>query len=224
MKELVTGIERFDEAIKIPIGEITTVFGESGSGKTNFVLQVLIQSVLNGFKPIVVYCDGVFPATRLLQMVMERGIFRGILEHLTVVEPKSFEEQDSLVDLLKEMVSSENGLVVFDSITKLYRAELKEDEKKNAKLNQMLNRQLATLLSLAKEKSVAVVVTSQVRAILDKKGEIEPVANKLLTYWSKLVIKLEKLPSGIRKMVFIKPSDLPSILFKIEMAGITVGV
>ena len=48
---LATGIEFFDKLLNIPIGEITTVFGESGTGKTNLALQVVFQNVLNGFKP-----------------------------------------------------------------------------------------------------------------------------------------------------------------------------
>lgn len=214
-----TGFAPLDLAMEIPVGEITTIFGESGTGKTTFILQMAALGAASGLKPLIAYCDGPFPSERLLQILVSRGMPRNVLDSLVIIEVKSFEDQERVVDVLDDLVDGGGRAVFFDSITGLYRAELQNGELNNVKLNKSLNRQLATLLCAAKKRGIAIVVTSQVRASMN--GGIEPVAYKILNYWSKVMIRMEKMPSGVRRMVFIKPERQQSLIFTLSELGIT---
>ncbi len=79
-------------------------------------------------------------------------------------------------------------MVVVDTITSLYRAEL-GSSKETFALNRELNRQVASLAQVAKARKVAVLMSSQVRSILEQLS-IEPVATRVLKFWSDVVVNL----------------------------------
>ena len=75
----------------------------------------------------------------------------------------------------------------------------------------------------AKIKDSAILVTGQVHSILDRDPpEVEPVAQRLLRYWSDTILKLETTSmQGVRQAILKKPGDEQrSCRFKLGETGI----
>lgn len=100
--------------------------------------------------------------------------------------------------------------VVVDSITGLYRLEAGDSERTFI-INKELNRQLGFLSETAKTRGAAVLLVGQVHSILGPETpQIEPVARRLLRYWSDTVLKLEMTETmGVRQAVLDKDKMVP---------------
>ena len=107
------------------------------------------------------------------------------------------------------------------SILKTERGET-EDAEKTFRVNKELNRQLGYLTDLAITTGSTILLTGQVRSILDTQ-QVEPVAQRLLRYWSETILKLEKtVQPGNRQAILEKPKHMGSpIILTINTSGIT---
>jgi len=118
-------------------------------------------------------------------------------------------------------------LIVVDTVTSLYRVELGGVEK-TFTLNRVLNRQLAYLVKIAKERRVALLLTSQVHSVLGNEGvgRIEPVAERVLKFWSQNILRLEHSENThlreafLEKNLGIRSTDI-HILFALTNGGVT---
>jgi RecA/RadA recombinase len=89
-------------------------------------------------------------------------------------------------------LTAQIGLVVVDTVTSLYRAEIDESKQKTFKLNRELGRQLACLAQIAKTRKIAALITSQVRNVfLEDFVTVEPVGTRVLRFWSDTVLSLK---------------------------------
>jgi DNA repair protein RadB len=143
-----------------------------------------------GSKTIFIDSEGTFSSKRLSQIAHHD--LKEVSPMITLVKPSTFKEQSLVVDRLEEYLTSTVGLVIIDTITSLYRAEMSEEKETTFELNRELGRQLACLAQIAKTKKVAVLITSQVRStFIEGSGEIEPVATRVLRFWSDTVLNLK---------------------------------
>lgn len=110
------------------------------------------------------------------------------LQRMLILRPSSFSEQTYVVESLERYISRGVVLVVLDSVTRLYRAELSETMDSFG-VNRELNRQMAYLSKTAKNLDLSVLTISQVRAF-DRRG-LEPVAGRVLRFWSSIVVRME---------------------------------
>ena len=121
-----------------------------------------------------------------------------MFNHIFVTQLRSFHEQSRLIENLDLYLSKSVVLIVVDTITSLYRLELR-DPSLIFSANRKLNRQLAYLNHVAKAYNVAILLTSQVHNIIDQNDNvvIEPVATRVLTYWAHNILNmsLTHLPS-----------------------------
>ncbi|MCX8171746.1 MAG: AAA family ATPase, partial [Candidatus Bathyarchaeota archaeon] len=170
-------------------GELTLIYGEAETGKTSLAIQCSINSARMGCKTIFVDADGTFSLERFSQIAAQD--FNETLQFLILFTPSTFNEQSKLVDDLEKCIGGDLGLIIFDTITSLYRAEIggKEDA---FKINRELNRQVAMLAHIAKKFQIPILITSQVRSILANNVFIEPAASRVLRYWATSVIGLFK--------------------------------
>ena len=134
---LKTGCKRLDKLIKgFPIGEIALVYGESGAGKTTLAIQASIEQAKEGKQTIFVCTKEEFPAERA--MAISAGNV-SLLRKILVKRIRTFEEQENFVLEVEESVKEyAPTLIVFDTITFSYRAELSESIVENVKLNMKL--------------------------------------------------------------------------------------
>jgi hypothetical protein len=86
-----------------------------------------------------------------------------------------------------------------------------------------LNRQLGQIKEIAFSKRVAILLTGHVRNILESPvPAIEPVAQRLLLFWSGIVIRLENTSSqGVKQASVEKPNNLKgAVRFRITEKGV----
>jgi len=195
-------------------GSLSLIFGESGTGKTTLAMQCVVNNVREDKGAIYVDSNNEFSLERLSQIAFED--FDEITPSIIVFSPRSLEEQSELIQHFWGFVTSRIGLIVFDTISSLYSLEL-SDRRETFRFNREMNRQLAYLLELAREKGVATILTSQVRSNLESEntGEeesIEPLAARLLGFWSDSILCLK--PTGIpsiKRAELLSPHQLEDV-------------
>ncbi len=185
MEDLVsTGTRIIDELLKGGLirGTITTIYGESATGKTNICM---ISALHNAKAKKVIYIDseGNASKTRLLQLAQNRKI----LDNILFLKPTTFEEQIEIFNKLKDILNDSVGMVIADSISMLYRVEL--SNKELFKANQELGKQLSYLLEIARKRHIPCIVTAQVYNDFDARN-LKIVGGEIIKYASKIIIKL----------------------------------
>jgi RecA/RadA recombinase len=202
---LPTGVVGLDKLLRGGIlgGEITLIYGEAGTGKTILAFHLSIQCARTGFNVIYVDSDLSFPAERLRRLGVEAEKLKDLIGIFT---PRNFYEQSILVENLDRYYHPELGLVVFDTVNSLYRFSASNPEYLTQS-NKELNRQLAHLARFTKKTQCPIVLTSQVRGVIKDSLEaekVEPVAARILNFWSQTQIQLKSTPRPNVKMAFLK--------------------
>lgn len=220
-RRIPTGSEVLDSQLGggLSIGELTLVYGEPGSGKTALALSAAAQLLIrdHAAKAIYLDSDAKFTPLRLTQIAGREEILR----RFVYTRPTTFEEQAEAIDRLQEQLQP-GDLAIVDSVTGLYRVET-GDTQKTFMENKELNRQLGHLKETGLATRAAVLVTGQVRSILDSPvPAVEPVAPRLLGYWSDRVIRLENTATqGVKQASVEKPRSMRGVArFRITQRGV----
>lgn len=187
-----TGCSSLDRLLDegILVSNVSLVYGEAETGKTTLAIQCAVNCAREGQKVIFIDTDNSFSAIRLSQIAYHD--LEKLSPLIILLKPNTFQEQIIAMDHIEEYLTEKVGLIVVDTFTSLYRAEFGEDSKERFALNRELNRQLACLAQIAKTHKKAVLITSQVRSVLiEAKVDLEPVATRVLKFWSDVVIRLK---------------------------------
>lgn len=169
-------------------GVVTQFYGPPGSGKTNIVLNLLVQNAKTGKNGIFVDTEGGLSIERVKQI--SGTDFNELASNIIVFEPSTFTEQDSTLRRIEKMVESGEKveLVILDSAVALYRVR----DGDSSQINLELGRQMGLLTRLARKHDIAVVITNQVYASFEGEGMVEPVGGTILKYRSKIMVELER--------------------------------
>lgn len=191
MDVISTGCYAFDRMVRggFPVGQVSLIYGEAGTGKTTIAVQCAVNCARRGFKTLFIDSDNTFPPNRLSQIAQQE--LSKIAPYILLFTPQKFKEQVHVIESLDSLLTPSVAFVVVDTITSLYRVELGSSNETFA-LNRELNRQLAYLVDIAKTKKVAVLLTSQVHSIIGELNEVEPLAMRVLNFHSRIVISLRK--------------------------------
>lgn len=226
LHKISTGCKGLDNALEggLTVGGISLIYGEAETAKTTLAMQCAVNCARKGYKVLFVDCDGTFSARRLSQIASED--FEKIAELIILAKPKDFKEQTAIVDQLPNYVAKGFGLVVFDTITYLYRLAVSEKPEKTFELNRELNRQMAWLAQVAKTRRIAVLVVSQVRSVFeDAYVSVEPVATRVLRFWADIIIAMKPTENTdiVKAMVEKKTeaSQPASFSLKIDKNGLS---
>jgi len=190
-------------------GAVSLVYGEATTGKTTLSLTAALNHLREhrAAKTIYIDSDNKLNTGRLTQIAESRGA--GLLRRLHLHTPLSFGEQETTLEHIPELDPMD--FVVLDSVTGLYRGET-VDEERTYRVNKELNRQLGYISEMAVRSGAAFLLTGQVRSVMDT-SQIEPVAPRLLSYWSSTILKLEKTPEqGKRQATLEKPITIPNAI------------
>jgi DNA repair protein RadB len=199
-------------------GVVTTVYGPSGSGKSNLCVLASVETASLGKKVLFLDTEGGIAVERMRQVCSNHQEVLGRIVFLNLLD---FEGQKLSFGKLKEAVDEEVGLVVVDSISMLYRLELGQSEEVY-EVNAALGKQIATLVEIARSRKIPVLVTTQVYADFENKDRVKIVGGDLLKYGSKCLIELQKSDLG-RSLVLRKHRSMPEgkeIKFKIVEGGL----
>ncbi len=220
-----TDCEAIDKTLEggIPVESVSVIYGEAETGKTTLAIQCAVNCARQGYKTLFADCDGTFSARRLPQIAIKG--FRDVAERIVLMKPDNFNEQAIVINRLTDYVTKSFGLVVIDTMTSLYRAEIAERPEKTFELNRELNRQMACLAQISRTQKIAVLITSQVQSVLTETYvSIEPVATRVLKFWADTIIAMKPTEnSQIIKAILEKGSKkVPPLTchLKIEETGI----
>ena len=215
------GCQSIDELLGggIECGTITLLYGEGGSGKTNWCLQATREVAKKALKVIYIDTEGV-SLERLCQMSGER--YKDIVSNILFFEPNTLEEQKDAVEKSQRIIEGETpvGLLVLDSATIYYRV-LFGTESEDAGRTSLIN-QMTRLLVLARKKELPVLITTQVYTD-SSKNSYEPIGGHAFLHTAKAIIKIEKCESARRRATLMKHRSLRegrSVFFMIGPEGL----
>lgn len=220
-----TGCKKIDEMLGggIPNREITLVYGEAETGKTTLAIQCAVNCARRNYKTLFVDCDGTFSARRFSQIATKD--FKNTGQLIILMKPENFTQQTVIIDRLADHINKSFGLVVIDTLTSLYRAEISERTEKTFELNREMNRQMACLAQIAKTQEIAVLTTSEVRSVIENRHvSVEPVATRVLKFWADNIIAMKptEKPQIIKAVLEKMPGKRQSLTshLRIEQTGI----
>jgi len=222
---ITTGCGPLDKLLEggFPADGISLVYGEAETGKSSLAVQCAVNCARMDYKALFIDSDGTFSPKRLSQIAYYD--YEKISPFIILMKPTTFKEQVAAIDHLDEYITKKFGLIVVDTITSLYRVEL-GSPKETFALNRELNRQIAFLAQIAKTHKLAVLITSQVRSVfLGERVRIEPVATRVLKFWSDIVLNLKQ--TGQTRVIKVLLEKHPerkrsaSCYIRIERTGIS---
>lgn len=199
---------------------ITTIYGSSGSGKTNFSLLAAVSQAKKGNKVIFIDSEGGFSSERVRQLAKEDT--ENVLKNIILLKPTNFDEQKKSFDELLKHLKDHVALIVVDGMTMLYRldfAAARENGKEEIQaINGELARQMRLLAEIARKQNIPVIATNQ---IYTWENEDRMVAGDIMKYWSKCLIEL-KNDNGKRTAFLRKHRSLEekNLTFQIYQGGI----
>lgn len=199
---------------------ITTIYGASGTGKTNLCLLAVVKIAESGKKVIFIDTEGGIAIERIKQ-ISDR--FHTVLENIIFFHPVNFEEQKEIFDQIRSLITDNVGLIVVDSISMLYRLELGKSEEVYD-VNSSLGKQIGTLIEISRRRKIPVLLTNQVYADFDKRDQVKMVGGDLLKYGSKCLLELQRF-ANCRGIILRKHRSMPEgveFKFKIVEKGIEV--
>ena len=197
---------------------LTTIFGPSGAGKTNFCLIAAVKIAEAGKKVIFIDTEGGIAVERIKQISSD---YESVLSRIIFLNPLTFVEQNDIFEKVKSMATEQIGMIVVDSISMLYRLELGKSEEVY-EVNTALGRQIAYLVEIARRKKIPVLITNQVYADFDHRDEVKMVGGDLLKYGSKCLLELKRTEE-YREIILRKHRSLPEgkrVKFKIVGPGV----
>jgi DNA repair protein RadB len=198
---------------------VTEVYGEGGSGKTLFCLDVATRVARAGRWVFYIDTEGV-SVDRLRAIAGDE--LEKILKRFLLSTPKSLEEQGRAVATACALARDGKrpvGLLVVDSSTFYYRLSLSGSDEDDAR--QALSLELADLVVTALQVQVPVLITNQVWRSL-REGTLEPLGGSFLNHAAKTILRFDRLPGARRRAVLIKHRSLPegTAEFRIGATGL----
>jgi len=198
---------------------VTELYGEGGSGKTLFCLQVAYRVARDGKWVFYIDTEGV--SVDRLRAIAGDGLDK-LLKRFLLSTPKDLAEESAAVRTACALAREGKrpvGLLVVDSATAFYRLSLSGPEEDDAR--QALSLAIAELVRTALEAHVAVLFTNQVwRSMRDNR--LEPLGGSFLNHAAKTILSFERLPGAERRVLLVKHRDRPegSAKFRITNTGL----
>jgi len=119
-----TGLLKLDNFLSggIPNGVIVDIFGGNGTGKTQLLLQLSINSIKNGGNVLYLDTTGGFRPERILEIQKKFNIDFNLLDKITVSRITNTFEQ---INSIKNFQENNFSLIVIDNVTDLFSYEYK---------------------------------------------------------------------------------------------------
>ena len=191
-----TGLKKLDKFLLggIHSGVITDIYGANGTGKTQLLLQICINSIKNGENVLFLDTTGGFRPERILEMKSDQNSDSTFLEKITVLRiTNTFEQIKSL-----EIISSKNfSLVVIDNITDLFSYEYPGDDAIFQK-NTIFMKFMHQLSLISINKKISVIVSNMIRHVDGK--EIENMKSAIDPF-THIKIKLSRNSSNFKGQI-----------------------
>ncbi len=218
---LPTGIASVDRLLGggLETDAVTELYGEGGSGKTLFCLDVAARTARASRWVLYVDTEGV--SLERLRAIAGPDLDR-LLGHLLVSAPHDLAEQGRAVATACALTRGgrrDVGLVVLDSATNFYRLALSGPDEDDAR--EALVLQVADLVATARRRGVAVLLTNQVWRN-PKDGALEPLGGSFLNHAAKTILRFDRRTGPVRRVVLVKHRARPdgTAEFRITAGGL----
>ncbi len=164
-----TGLQKLDNFLSggIPNSIIVDIFGGNGTGKTQLLLQLSINSIQNGGNVLYLDTTGGFRPERILEIQKQSKQQFDFLEKITVSRITNTSEQ---IKSIKNLTSNDFSLIVIDNVTDLFSYEYKKDESIFEK-NSLFMKYMHELSKFASTKKIPIIITNMIRTIENKDVE-----------------------------------------------------
>eukprot|EP00808_Paulinella_micropora_P025294 g2665.t1 len=233
---LTTGSKELDRLLEggIETGSITEIFGEFRTGKTQLCHTLCVTCQLGleqgGGEGKAMYIDteGTFRPKRLVSISQKFGLEpQAVLDNVAYARAYNSDHQSKLLVQAAGMLSEARyALVVVDSATALYRTDYTGRGELSARQIH-LARFLRSLMRLADEYGVAVVMTNQVVACVDggamfNPNPVKPIGGNIIAHASTTRLSLRKGRANTRVCKIFDSPSLPEAeaIFTINEDGI----
>ena len=175
-----TGLLKLDRFLfgGIPNGVIVDIFGGNGTGKTQLLLQLSINSIKNGGKVLYLDTTGGFRPERILEIQKKSNLDINLLDKITVSRITNTSEQINSIKTLQEHNFS---LIVIDNVTDLFSYEYKNNKSIFEK-NSLFMKYMHDLSAYAISHKIPIVITNMIRNMGDKEVENMATAIDLFTH------------------------------------------
>jgi len=175
-----TGLQKLDEFLSggIPSGVIVDIFGGAGTGKTQLLLQLSINSIKNGGHVLYLDTTGEFRPERILEIQKQTKTDYDFLQQITVSRLTNTSEQ---IKSIENIQNNPFSLIVIDNITDLFSYEYKKNESTVEK-NFVFMKYMHDLSKFAIRNKIPIVVTNMIRSIDGKEIENMKSAIDLFTH------------------------------------------
>ena len=210
-----TGLQKLDNFLSggIPNGIIVDIFGGNGTGKTQLVLQLSINSIKNGGNVLFLDTTGGFRPERILEIQKKSNLDINLLDKITVSRITNTSEQINLLNTLEE---SNFSLIVIDNVTDLFSYEYKNNESIFEK-NSLFMKYMHELSFYAITNKIPIVITNMIRNMDGK--EVENMANAI-DLFTHIKIHLFKNSSIFNGEIY-SPFNKESFSYEITTLGLS---
>jgi DNA repair protein RAD51 len=210
-----TGLKELDQFLGggIKDGLITSISGQSATGKTQLAFQICLNALDNGNEILYHDTTGEFRPERLVEMMEFQKTNSSLLDKIKVNRITNTMEQ---LQSLSIATLKNYSLLIIDNVTDLFSFEYSKKEQSFEK-NVSFMKYMHNLSSIAIDYKIPIIVTNIVRSI--DKYEKENLAESISMYIH-TKIKLSKNSNGYSCQV-ISPFDNKKFQYTITSKGLT---
>ena len=184
---LPTGITQLDRLLNggISIGKMSHIYGEDGSGKSTFALQIAVFVLKKGGDVLWVDFTGSFSQKKLTKMT---GSQKNILTRFHYTRPIKEEEYKNIVTLIRHNIKANTRLLVLDPITYKH-ALYSRGTKKFSEHRDLYDKKIPQLAMLVLKHDLHILLVNNVRGDFEK-GTVA-IGAKELNKFCKYVFRIE---------------------------------
>jgi len=210
-----TGLKELDKFLGggIKDGLITSISGQSATGKTLLIFQICVNALHNGKEILFQDTIGEFRPERLVEMMQLQKINSSLLDKIKVNRITNTAQQ---IDCLSKTSPERYSLIIVDSVTDLFSLEYSKKEQSLEKYISFM-KYMHNLSSIAIDGKIPIIVTNIVRTI--NKHEKENLEESISMY-THTKIKLSKNDNGYLCQA-ISPFANKKFQYTITSSGLT---
>ena len=174
------GLKKIDDFLSggIPNGVIVDIFGGNGTGKTQLLLQLSINSIKNGGKVLFLDTTGGFRPERILEIQKKSNSNLNLLNNIIVSRITNTSEQ---INSIKNFKENNFSLIIIDNITDLFSYEYKNNQS-IFKKNSLFMKYMRELSLYAVTHKVPIVISNMIRNSNEQEVENMSTAIDLFTH------------------------------------------
>ena len=196
-------------------GLITSISGQSATGKTQLVFQICVNALHGGKDILFQDTTGEFRPERLIEMMQLQKINQSLLDKIKVGRITNTAQQ---IQYLSKASLKNYSLIIVDSVTDLFSFEYSKKEQSLEKHISFM-KYMHDLSNIAIHDKIPIIVTNIVRTI--NKHEKENLEESISMY-THTKIKLSKNSNGYLCQV-ISPFVNKKFRYTITSSGLTSG-